>query len=485
MKSEITNYIIEQLKSVADDMSDYAQKNHKWIANAPERNRLSINNFLNYLSLRSHDIRVFQDLLHRKGLSSLAGSESHSLRQVQKVLKRLGCKIEEDELSKCSFGIGRKLLADNATVLFGEKSEADIPYLMVTLDSSFLQQPNMIADLLERGMSVARINCAHDDSEIWSALIREVKIQSERLNRPCKIYMDLAGPKIRTYFHSKKIKKLILNEGDELLLAENPLPKSSTGKVVGCTLEGITAMVKVGERVMFDDGEIETEVIGRRDKTLVLKVKRNSKVKKNLKSEKGINFPDSELTISSLTDYDRKCLSFVKKNADLVGFSFVKTVDDVKELQEALKDVSYPPKIILKIETPQAVNHLPQLLLQGLQHDTLGIMIARGDLAVEIGFERMSEIQDEILWFCEAAHVPVIWATQVLENLHKKGIATRSEITDAAHAVAAECIMINKGSYTLKVIDVLSDILQRTGGHRAKKRYYMRPLSIATNFVFE
>ena len=93
-----------------------------------------------------------------------------------------------------------------------------------------------------------------------------------------------------------------------------------------------------------------------------------------------------------------------------------------------------------------------------------GIMIARGDLAVEIGFERMSEIQEEILWICEAAHVPVVWATQVLETLNKSGMATRSEITDAAHAAMAECIMINKGDHTIEVIETLRDILQRTGG---------------------
>jgi pyruvate kinase len=110
-------------------------------------------------------------------------------------------------------------------------------------------------------------------------------------------------------------------------------------------------------------------------------------------------------------------------------------------------------------------------------------MIARGDLAVEIGFERMSEIQEEILWICEAAHVPVIWATQVLENLNKSGIATRSEITDAAHAAQADCVMINKGSHTIKVIETLRDVLERIGGHHVKKRYTFRPLTIAKRFM--
>jgi pyruvate kinase len=112
-------------------------------------------------------------------------------------------------------------------------------------------------------------------------------------------------------------------------------------------------------------------------------------------------------------------------------------------------------------------------------------MIARGDLAVEIGFERMGEIQEEILWICEAAHVPVVWATQVLETLNKTGIATRSEITDAAHAALAECVMVNKGNHTIEVIETLRDILLRSSGHQIKKRFTFRPLSIAERFMKE
>jgi pyruvate kinase len=118
-----------------------------------------------------------------------------------------------------------------------------------------------------------------------------------------------------------------------------------------------------------------------------------------------------------------------------------------------------------------------------MQQKAFGVMIARGDLAVEIGFERMGEIQEEILWICEAAHVPVVWATQVLETLNKSGMATRSEITDASHAAMAECVMINKGDHTIEVIETLRDILHRTGGHHIKKRFIFRSLSIAQRFI--
>jgi pyruvate kinase len=184
----------------------------------------------------------------------------------------------------------------------------------------------------------------------------------------------------------------------------------------------------------------------------------------------------------ALTDYDIKCLSFINKHANIVGYSFVRNTKDILQLQEAIgknKDLS----LVIKIETPEAVKNLPDLLFCGMRQENIGVMIARGDLAVEIGFERMSEIQEEILWICEAAHVPVIWATQVLENLNKSGVATRSEVTDAAHAALADCVMINKGTHIIRTIEVLRDILTRSGGHHVKKRFTFRPLTIASRFM--
>lgn len=110
-------------------------------------------------------------------------------------------------------------------------------------------------------------------------------------------------------------------------------------------------------------------------------------------------------------------------------------------------------------------------------------MIARGDLAVEIGFERMGEIQEEILWICKAAHVPVVWATQVLETLNKSGMGYPVGNYYATHAAMAECVMINKGDHTIEVIETLGDILHRTGGHHIKKRFTFRPLSIALRYI--
>lgn len=195
-----------------------------------------------------------------------------------------------------------------------------------------------------------------------------------------------------------------------------------------------------------------------------------------------MNFPDSHLKLPSLTQQDLDILPFVCKHADLIGYSFVRSAEDIKLLQDEVDKNEGKGSLILKIETPEAVDNLPALLLQGMKRPFFGVMIARGDLAVEIGFERMSEIQEEILWICEAAHVPVIWATQVLETLNKSGVATRSEVTDAAHAAMAECVMVNKGEHIIQVVETLRDILHRSGGHHVKKRYTFRPMRIAKRF---
>jgi pyruvate kinase len=119
------------------------------------------------------------------------------------------------------------------------------------------------------------------------------------------------------------------------------------------------------------------------------------------------------------------------------------------------------------------------MLLKAMQWPSCGVMIARGDLAVECGFERLAEVQEEILWICEAAHVPVIWATQVLETLAKHGMASRAEITDAAMAHRAECVMLNKGPHILSAVRTLDDILRRMQAHQVKKRAMLRQLRLA------
>jgi len=307
--------------------------------------------------------------------------------------------------------------------------------------------------------------------------------------------MDLAGPKIRIRSIQNKKRELIdqleVEEGMELLLnyaEEDKMPGGKKKKRKLNTLyvepREILTIVKPGEHIFFDDGKFEARVDAWEDGKVRVEIVRISTKKPILKAQKGINLPDSDVTIPPLTEEDLANIPFICEHADMVGYSFVNSPSDIDKLRTELKrfSVQQEPDIILKIERLSAVRNLPALLMNGMQNAGLGVMIARGDLAVEIGFERLSEIQEEILWICEAAHVPVIWATQVLETLNKTGYATRSEITDAAMGVRAECVMLNKGPFVVNAVQVLDDILQRMQTHQAKKSAMLRELRLAHLF---
>lgn len=238
-----------------------------------------------------------------------------------------------------------------------------------------------------------------------------------------------------------------------------------------------------GEPAYFDDGRIAGIIERVSGEQIQLRVTRTRNPLERLGSDKGINFPDTELKLPALSQGDLEDLEFAARYADMVGLSFTNSAEDVRALREELaRHGGEHVAAVVKIETKRGFANLPYILLEAMQFPACGVMIARGDLAVETGFERLAEVQEEILWVCEAAHVPVIWATQVLEALTKRGHATRAEITDAAMGQAAECVMLNKGLHIQRAVRVLDDILQRMQGHRAKKRSMMRKLKLAMLF---
>ncbi len=473
----------ESLLALREDMLRAEEEKGALVQRVCPQQRISARNLVHYLSLRCHDLRDLQDELHNAGLSSLASCESHALCQVEAVLGHLGASFSEGAF--CSYPMANRLLQQRAVALFGPKVNPHIPHLMVTFDTDFAEDYDRVKRLLLGGMNVARINCAHDTANVWLAMIRNVRKAERATGRPCKVYLDLAGPKIRTTLPAKGRKKgrLKVRENDQLFLVDRGVSVPSDARAVGCTLPGVVPVLRLGDRVLFDDGLYEAVVENNNGRIATLRMVRVSGKKPRIRPEKGINFPDTELPVASLTEADRAIIPFAVRYADLVGFSFVQRAEEVAELQALLRQhTTQPPSIVLKIETYEAVQQLPSLLLQGMMEPAFGVMIARGDLAVEIGFERLSEIQEEILWLCEAAHVPVVWATQVLETQAKSGVATRSEVTDAARAAHADCVMLNKGRYLLAVLESLRDILHRSGGHHLKKRYIFRPLSIAERF---
>ena len=194
--------------------------------------------------------------------------------------------------------------------------------------------------------------------------------------------------------------------------------------------------------------------------------------------DKGINLPDSELDLPALTEKDLQDLQSVAQEADMVGLSFVQRPQDVYLLREHLNRLGRSDMgIVLKIETIKGFENLPELMLASMSGTSAGVMIARGDLAVECGYERLAEVQEEILWCAEAAHMPVVWATQVLETLAKTGVPSRAEVSDAGLGVRAECVMLNKGPFITDAIRTLDDILRRMGGHQEKKRSLLRALN--------
>jgi pyruvate kinase len=280
---------------------------------------------------------------------------------------------------------------------------------------------------------------------------------------------------------------IVLKKGDTIVLSNKP--RLGRGPEVGedggvlrpatinCTIPEILRDIKSGERVWFDDGKIGGVIKKVADSEATIEITHAGAAGSKLRTNKGINLPDSDLSIASLTPKDLEDLQVVAEQADIVGMSFVRSPGDVDAIDSHLARLGRPDiGIMLKIETRKAFDNLPFLVLAAMRRAAAGVMIARGDLAVECGYERMAEIQEEILWVCEAAHMPVVWATQVLESLAKKGLPSRAEITDAAMGERAECVMLNKGPYLCDAVEALDDILQRMQGHQTKKSAMLRRL---------
>lgn len=286
---------------------------------------------------------------------------------------------------------------------------------------------------------------------------------------------------------------ILLKEGDTLVLTrENevgrPARLADDGCVeepahIACSLPDLLDDVKPGESVRFDDGKIDGVITSVEPGEVRIEITRAGEEGRKLRAGRSINFPQSRLKESGMSPKDVADLDLVLEKADIVGLSFASKAEDVIALHEEMAARKADGAgIILKIETVHGFQNLPWLLLAAMQRYPFGVMIARGDLAVECGWERTAEVQEEILWLCEAAHVPVIWATQVLEELAQKGFPTRAEITDAAMAERAECVMLNKGLYIMKAIRTLDDVLRRMQGHQTKKTALLRSLNVSNVF---
>jgi len=572
--------------------------------------RESARNLVHYLGLRRRDLRPLQLSLARLGLSSLGRAESHVLATVNAVLEILQRLTGTPQPATATpsgvidFATGERLLAEHTEALLGPATPGRGVRIMVTMPSEAADDYRLVRDLMQAGMDCMRINCAHDDLDAWAGMIKHLRRAEHELGRPCRLVMDLAGPKLRTgpltpgpavvkirphrdvfgvvtapalvwltpahaphrspspaaaclpvaaawlarlrpgervnfidargskrilvvvamdhgscwltatktayvipgtiLRHERELNKregmvgelpasknaIILQRGDPLILTRNlepgrPASRDGAGKIltpalIGCSIPKVFDSISSGESIWFDDGKIGGVIEEVQSERALVRITQTRLRGDKLRAAKGINFPDSNLQLPALTAKDLENLPFVAQHADVVELSFANCSADLESLQQNLARLGgRQPAIVLKIETRRGFENLPDMLLTAMGFPCCGVMIARGDLAVECGFERLAEVQEEILWICEAAHVPVIWATQVLETLAREGIPSRAEITDAAMADRAECVMLNKGPHVLDAVAALDDILRRMQAHQAKKRPTLRKLQLA------
>ncbi|QNG18696.1 pyruvate kinase [Rhodococcus triatomae] len=543
-------------------------------------------NLVRYRALRCHDLRNLQVRLSQEGLSSLGRMESDVLRNLDAVLGMLDAAIGDGRSSVPEPGPPDSEpwfeLSANAAALLGGTPDDRTTRIMVTLPSDAASDASLVRSFVHAGMNLARVNCAHDQHDAWSAMATHVRSAGEGV----RIAMDLGGPKLRTgpieagprvvkikpsrdaagrvvspttvwtgraplhcgdpevpitdsdwverrvvgdrvtfreargrtrtmavvettgtgvelvgdrtsYLVPGTIlavgedattvgalpatpQSLRVRRGDLLVLTsslEPAVPTSDGRHRIGCTLPEAFGAVHEGHRVLFDDGKIGGVVTSASEDEIHVSITSAPIRGTKLKAEKGINFPDTTLPIPALTDEDREDLDAVVALADIVEISFVRTADDVRELLGLLEEKdALDIGVVVKLETVAGFEALPEVLLELMRWKRVGVMIARGDLAVEAGFERLAEVQEETLWLCEAARVPVIWATQVLDSLADAGVPTRAEVTDAAQGERAECVMLNKGPYIVEAITALDDILRRMHRHIYKKNPLLRKL---------
>lgn len=552
--------------------------------------RKSAMNLVHYLGLRSFDITDLQKRLVGLGLPSLANIEPHVLSSLLAVRTIINCLLgkpkKEHRKGIVSVRQSGKILDKNTRQLFGYKSKKRRTRIMVTLPPSAAEDRSFVRRLMKSGMNTARINCAHDTPAEWKKMVNNVRHASRKLDKRCRIMMDLAGPKLRTgamqpgprivhirperdltgnilgpvkvwiapagsappdapglifipvtedwFAHVKRgdlirftdtrgksrqilvggrkgqgrwgycgasawletgtclrlyrpdgrekqtdnvgellpLEQFItLRPGDRLMLHADERPGEAAaldvnGQVIrrahiACTLPEVFGSMRPGEPIMFNDGKIEGVVRTVTTDELGIEITDARESGSKLRADKGINLPKSHLSINSITLKDTKDLDFVCKHADAVNISFINNEQDVHSMLQELDRRKARIGIILKIETSEGFRNLPRILLAAMRRYPVGVMIARGDLAIETGWKNFASIQEEIARICEAAHVPDIWATQVLETLAKKGTPTRAEITDAAVSQRAECVMLNKGVYIEKALRLLDKILRR------------------------
>ncbi len=455
-------------------------------------------NLARYSALRSRDLRPLQHRLVAAGLSSLGRCEPWVLGSVHSVVRAAAAlagkpapsEPPDTEPDDHDMLEGSRLLSECADALLGPAPRDRRVRVMVTMPDVAAEDPAFIPACLQAGMNVMRVNTASGTPNQWRSMIRLLREAERSTGRPCRVFADLPGPKVRISGLARKGKPVDsarLGIGDRIRIArsEHHAKAGKKAVVVHVTPENLLAAVDEHHAVWFDDGKVGAIVESVSDAWLEVRVTFTKPGGQRIRIGKGLNLPDSDIQTPAFTDHDRSVLQELWSDVDMIGLSFVRSPEDISDLKAACDELALKtgrpePGVVLKLETRRGFEKLPHLLFELLRCKSRGVMLARGDLAVECGFERLAEIQEELLCFCEAAHVPVIWATDVLGSLAKLGRPTRAEITDAAASQRAECVMLNKGPQILDAVHTLSDILARMQEHQVKKTPMFRSLNIAS-----
>lgn len=330
-----------------------------------------------------------------------------------------------------------------------------------------------IKQAIESGMNVARLNFSHGSHEGHLKNIEYIRTLSQELNVPVAILQDLQGPKIRVgRFPNGSI---VLKVGD--VVEMTPEPVEGSEKLIPCDLKELLSIVSVGFKVLLDDGLIELVIEKIKETSIVLRVVYGGL----LKDRKGINIPEAKLPIKSLTEKDLIDLKFGLENkVDYVALSFVRHGRDIRYLRELIELEKSEAKIVAKIEMLEALENLDEIIRL-----SDAVMVARGDLAVEVGQTRLPGIQKKIITMCNDMNKPVITATQMLDSMVENPRPTRAEITDVANAVldGTDALMLSaesaSGKYPFKTIQTMHEIIAEV--EKNEEKYYR--ISLENEFL--
>ena len=327
--------------------------------------------------------------------------------------------------------------------------------------------PEVIRKLILAGMDVARLNFSHGSYQDHSNLIGILRKISAELDKPVTILQDLQGPKIRVGMLPDN--QIILKQGSlmQLVPVENYLEKPDE---IPIDYPYAAEEAQPGMQVLLDDGLLEMIVEEIKGETVICKVIEGGV----LKNRKGVNFPNLNLKLPSLTEKDRRDLAFgIDHNVDWISLSFVRTASDIKELKSIIESRGVTKPVIAKIEKPQAIDHLEEIV-----EEVQGVMVARGDLGVEMSPERVPLLQKQIIELCNRMGKPVITATQMLESMMHESRPTRAEASDVANAIidGTDCIMLSgetaAGDFPVKAVQMMDKIAREVESQIEFKTYF-------------